>query len=248
MSNLSVCSLVLVRPRREAPYSRLPCSRWIASRLPYSRLPCFRSSASQLPYSQLPCFRSSASQLPYSRLPCFRSTVSQLPCSQPPCFRRPRCSHLIRRGLVRGSLVRRSCALRRYHTMTAELPWLGCRSDCWPPVVHRRQKCVVGAGSVHMLGLQFGWPPVLLVGCLFFRRGRARRDSTSSAVIADMVERGAVDDGLAVNVMNVRDIHIASPSGCNRKLRHSNIHPDSRDHHSRSRSRRRRKSRHCVPQ
>jgi len=34
------------------------------------------------------------------------------------------------------------------------------------------------------------------------------RYSTVSAVIADVVESSVVDDGLVVNVVNVRDVHV----------------------------------------
>src|SRR5579863_6210360 len=41
-----------------------------------------------------------------------------------------------------------------------------------------------------------------------FRRGRARPGTTISAVIADVVVRSVVDDGLVIDVVNVGDIHI----------------------------------------
>ena len=93
--------------------------------------------------------------------------------------------------------------------MTGKLAWLGGCSHRRAPVVHRRQERVVGAGSVYMLGLQCRGRAVLLVGRCFFRRRWPCGDSTSSAVIADVVERRVVDDGFAVNIVNVRDIHVA---------------------------------------
>jgi hypothetical protein len=67
---------------------------------------------------------------------------------------------------------------------------------------------MVGAGSVHMLGLQFRWRPVLLVCRCLFCPGRAGVDSTGAAVIADVVHPGVVDYGPAVNIVNVPDVHV----------------------------------------
>ena len=47
----------------------------------------------------------------------------------------------------------------RYHPMTAKLRRLRSCSDCRPPLVHGRQECVVGTGSLHMLGLLRRWLP-----------------------------------------------------------------------------------------
>ena len=71
--------------------------------------------------------------------------------------------------------------------MTAKLRGLGRCSDCGPPVVHGCQERVVGTGSVHMLGLQRRWRPVLLVCRGLFCSGRSGGNSTLAAVIADMV-------------------------------------------------------------
>jgi hypothetical protein len=110
--------------------------------------------------------------------------------------------------MIFSSLVRRSRLLGRYHPMTAKLCGFRSCGDCRPPVVYGRQKCVVGAGSVHMLGLQCRWLPVLLVCRGLFCRGRSGANSTGAAVIADMVHRGVVDYGLVVNVVNVGDVHV----------------------------------------
>ena len=75
-------------------------------------------------------------------------------------------------------------------------------------MVHGCQKRVVGAGSLHMLGLHRGCRGVLLVGRSLFLSSRAGGNSTSAAVIADMVHRGDVDYGFVVNIVNVRDVHI----------------------------------------
>jgi len=75
-------------------------------------------------------------------------------------------------------------------------------------MVHGRQKLVVRTGGVRMLGLHCGCRRVLLVCRCLFCCGRAGGNSTSTAVIADMVYRGFVDYGLAVDISDVRDVHI----------------------------------------
>ena len=92
--------------------------------------------------------------------------------------------------------------------MTAKLSRLRSSSDCRTPVVHGRQECVVGTGSLHMLGLQRRWRPVLLVFRCFFCLGRAGGNSTGAAVIADIVHPSVVDYGPVVNVVNAGDIHV----------------------------------------
>src|ERR1017187_1763811 len=133
-------------------------------------------------------------------------------------FIRTGCSGLVRgclvfirtgcRGLILGCLVRRSRLPGGNHSMSAKLRGLRSCSDCRPPVVHGRQECMVGAGSVHMLGLQFHWRPVLLVCRCLFCLGRAGANSTRAAVIADMVHGGVIDHGLVVNIVNVRGVHV----------------------------------------
>jgi hypothetical protein len=46
------------------------------------------------------------------------------------------------------------------------------------------------------------------MGCGLFRRSRARVDPTMPAVVADVVIRSVVNDGLVVDVVNVRDIYV----------------------------------------
>src|ERR1022692_3336607 len=127
-----------------------------------------------------------------------------------PVLVRTGCSCFIRSCLILGggSLVRCSRLLGRYHSMTAKLRRLHSCSDCRTPVVHGRQECVVGTGSLHMLGLQRRWRPVLLVCRCFFCLGRAGGNSTGAAVIADIVDPSVVDYGLVVNVVNAGDIHV----------------------------------------
>jgi hypothetical protein len=91
--------------------------------------------------------------------------------------------------------------------MTAKLRRLRSCSDCGPPAVHGRQHRVVGAGSVHMLGLRRRRPRVLLVRRCLFRRAGAGVSSAVAAVIAHPVGR-VVDNGLVVNVVNVRHVHV----------------------------------------
>src|SRR5271157_4409178 len=49
---------------------------------------------------------------------------------------------------------------------------------------------------------------VALVCRGLFPCGRAGADSTSSAVVTHMIERGVVDDGLVVNIVNIRDVYV----------------------------------------
>ena len=60
------------------------------------------------------------------------------------------------------SLVRCSCLLGRYHSLTAKLARLRCCSDCRPSMVLGRQECMVGTCSLHMLGLHRGGQCVML--------------------------------------------------------------------------------------
>src|SRR5208282_3615771 len=115
---------------------------------------------------------------------------------------------LARSCLVFGCFVRCARLFGRYHSGAAELPRLRSCSDSRPALVHGRQECMVGAGSVHMLGLQRCWWRVLLVGRRLFCRSRASRNSAFAAVIADMVHCGFVDYGLFVNIGDVRDVHV----------------------------------------
>src|ERR1700733_2789820 len=59
-----------------------------------------------------------------------------------------------------------------------------------------------------MLYLSRHWRDMSFVrGGLFFGRG-ARIDSTITAIVANVVDRNIVDDRGAVDVVNVRDIHV----------------------------------------
>src|SRR5579863_1390244 len=62
---------------------------------------------------------------------------------------------------------------------------------------------MVRAGSPYVLRLERGWWCVLLACRALFCCGRAGVDSTGAAVIADVVDRGVVDDGLVVDVGDV---------------------------------------------
>src|SRR5208282_2296499 len=84
---------------------------------------------------------------------------------------------LARSCLVFGCFVRCARLFGRYHSGAAELPRLRSCSNGRPALVHGRQERVVGAGSVHMLGLQRRWWRVLLVGRRLFCRSRASRNS-----------------------------------------------------------------------
>ncbi len=67
---------------------------------------------------------------------------------------------------------------------------------------------MIGAGSMHVLGLHRCCRRVSLVHSSLFCCGWSSGNSTLAAVIADMVNRGFVDHGLLVNVGDVRGVHI----------------------------------------
>src|SRR5450756_1882014 len=171
-----------------------------------------RASCSCLVRSCPVLIRASCSCLVRSCPVLIRASCSCLVRSCPVLIRAS-CSCLVRSCPVlirasRGCPVRCSRPLGRYHPMTAKLRRLRSCSDCRPSVVHGRQECVVGTGSVHMLGLQRRWRPVLLVCRCLFCLGGAGVNSTGAAVIADMVHSGVVDYGPVVNIVNVRDVHV----------------------------------------
>src|SRR5580704_14959327 len=115
---------------------------------------------------------------------------------------------LVLDSLVLSSFVRCTRLPGCHYSVTAKLAGLGRCSDCRTPPVHRRQERVVGTGSVHMLGLHRGWRGVLLASRTLFRGGRPGADSTPASVVADMVYRRGIDYGFAVNIVNIRDVHI----------------------------------------
>src|SRR5208337_1328704 len=194
-SLLGLCRLVLVRARR--------------SRFVLSRLVLVRTSRGCFVLSCLVLTRARCSCLILRSLAFGRLTLSGL-VLRSLVFGRLTLSGLVLGGLVLGgrSLVRCSRLFRRYHPRTAKLAGLRGRCDCGPPLVHGRQKRVVGAGSVHMLALHRSCRRVLLVHRSLFHGGRSGGNSTLAAVVADMVHRGFVNYGLAVNIGDVRDVHV----------------------------------------
>src|SRR5208282_4386844 len=66
-------------------------------------------------------------------------------------------SRLVLSCFIFVCFVRCARLFGRYHSGAAELPRLRSCSDSRPALVHGRQECMVGAGSVHMLGLQRCW-------------------------------------------------------------------------------------------
>src|SRR5208282_1345836 len=181
---------------------RMSCRLGMSSGLSMSGLVLIRASCGALILGCLVLFRAGCSGLILGCLVLIRAGCGGLVLG---------CLVLIRAscsGLILGGLVRRSRLLGGYHPMSAKLRRLCSCSDCRPPVVHGRQECMVGAGSVHMLGLQLCWRPVLLVCRCLFCLGRAGANSTGAAVIADMVHSVVVDHGLVVNIVNVPDVHV----------------------------------------
>src|SRR5580692_4768789 len=88
--------------------------------------------------------------------------------------------------LVRFGLILSWSAMRRYYALAGKLTWLGCCRDCRAPVIHRREHFVVAARRALMACLRSGRRGVRRVRVGFFPGRRSRRDSTRSAVKADM--------------------------------------------------------------
>jgi hypothetical protein len=107
-----------------------------------------------------------------------------------------------------SSLIGCSCLLGCYYSMAAKLGRLGRGSNRRPPLVHRRQECVIGLGRLHMPVLKRGWRLVLLVSRHLFCLGRAGVDSASAAVVAYPVHICVVDHRRVVNVVNVGDVYV----------------------------------------
>src|SRR5208283_2182709 len=193
-SLLGLCRLVLVRARR---------SRFVLSRLVLVRTSrgCFVLSCLVLTRARCSCLilRSLAfGRLTLSGLVLRSLVFGRLTLSDPVLrclvfgrlvlsglvlgglvFGRLILSGLVLGGLVLGgrSLVRCSRLFRCYHPRTAKLAGLRGRCDCGPPLVHGRQKRVVGAGSVHMLALHRSCRRVLLVHRSLFHGGRSGGNS-----------------------------------------------------------------------
>jgi len=110
--------------------------------------------------------------------------------------------------LSRWRLIRCSRLLGRDCSPAGKLAGFGSGGDCRPPLVHRREKRVIGACRLHMLSLERGWLRVLRMRISLLRRGRTRTDSSRAAVVADMVHRGGIDYGLAVNIVNHCSVHV----------------------------------------
>jgi hypothetical protein len=137
-------SLVLSRTRCSCPvFSGLVLGRLILSRLVLGRAGCSCLSFSCLILGGLVPSGLALGCLILSRARCsclgFGSPLASLARSRP-----VRCSRLF--GL--------------YHPRTAKLPRLCRGSDCRPPLVHGRQKGMIGAGSLHVLILHRGGPRV----------------------------------------------------------------------------------------
>src|ERR1700683_179437 len=111
-------------------------------------------------------------------------------------------------SLARSSFVGCSCFFGRYHALSTKLTSLGSGGDCRPSVVDGRQKRMVSTGRTRVLRLHCGGRGVLRAGRRFFCRGWVRGNSTAAAVIAYVVYPRLVDYGLAVNVVNVRDVQV----------------------------------------
>src|SRR5580700_10756673 len=88
--------------------------------------------------------------------------------------------------LVRFGLILSWSAMRRYYALAGKLTWLGCCRDCRAPVIHRREHFVVAARRALMACLRSGRRGVRRVRVGFFPGRRSRRDSTRSAVKADV--------------------------------------------------------------
>src|SRR5208283_3492592 len=197
-SSLRMSYRCRLRSRLRMSRSRLGLTRWtsllglrglVLSRLVLSRLVLVRASRSRLTLGCLVFGRLTLSGFVLSRfvLVCANRSGFTLGCR---------------------SLVWCSRLFGRYRPRTTKLAGLCGRSDCRPPMVHGRQKLVVRTGSMHMLGLHCRCRRVMLVHCCLFRCRRAGYKSALAAVIADVVHCRFVDYGLAVDIGDVRDVHI----------------------------------------
>ena len=75
-------------------------------------------------------------------------------------------------------------------------------------MVHGRQLFAVLTCALLVFCLWRGCHGVVLMGRCLFPCGGLRTSSAISAVIAHVVVRSVVDDGLVIDIMNVRDVHV----------------------------------------
>ena len=86
------------------------------------------------------------------------------------------------------------------HTGAGERARLRGRRDRRFAVIRTQAQGRIGARSGFLLALRGGWWSMRLVRGRLLRRGRLGPDAASSAVIADVIHRGVVNDGLVVDV------------------------------------------------
>src|SRR5579859_35880 len=112
-----------------------------------------------------------------------------------------------RRGIWPVSVVAGST--RCYHALPVKLSRVRRCGNRGAAVIFGGQHAAIAAGRLLMLGLHGGGRDMVLVlGRQFPRRG-PRRDATGAAVVADIVDRGAVDDRIVdVGVVNHGGVHI----------------------------------------
>jgi len=111
------------------------------------------------------------------------------------------------RGVRPVSVVASSA--RCYHALAVELSRPRRRRNRRAPVVFRGQHAAIAARRLLVLGLHGGGRDMVLVLGRQFRRRGPRRDATGAAVIADIVDSGAVDDRVVdVGVVNHGGVHI----------------------------------------
>src|SRR5580704_637442 len=115
-------------------------------------------------------------------------------------------------GLTTASIffcsVRSPGLSRLYHSVAAELPRFLSSRDRRPAMVYRRPQLRVASRRLHMLVLCGHSRDVPLM----FRRFLLRRwtcvNSPVAPVVTYSIDRGVVDHGLVVNIVNIGDVYI----------------------------------------
>ena len=89
-------------------------------------------------------------------------------------------ARFLRRHLRR--MIGGSSGLGGYNAASTEFSRLSCRSDCWTPVVIRREQCTILTGGMDLLYLGCHWWSVVLVHVGFLLRSGASLNSALTAI------------------------------------------------------------------
>ena len=111
-------------------------------------------------------------------------------------------------GPFGGRVVRRPCPAGSYNSAPGKCSRLGSCGDPRLAAVNRRELAPVGFGSLLMLNLRTRCRDMFLSRCRFLLRGRAGSGSPRATVIAHVVHGGVVDNGLVIDIGDVRRAHV----------------------------------------